>query len=162
MAGLSGTLDVSRRGEDMPDARFFDPAGDETELADFKGKPLLVNLWAMWCAPCVIEMPTLDALAEREKDRLQVLVVSEDTQKLENVGPFLAERKFRNLKPYLDPENSLGFAFATGVIPTTVLYDADGKEVWRMVGGTDWNGARVAAMMEDTLAAKKGATSAAE
>lgn len=154
VSGLSGKLEISKRGEAMPDVIFFKPDNTETRLSDFKGKPLLVNLWATWCGPCVVELPTLEALAEREEKRLNVVVVSQDTQKAGEVAPFLAERGFKRLKPYVDPENNLGFSFATGVIPTTILYDAQGKEVWRVIGGTDWNGSRIAAMMEDTLQGK--------
>jgi thiol-disulfide isomerase/thioredoxin len=148
---LSGKLDISRRGDPMPDVAFFTPDNETVQLEDFKGKPLLVNLWATWCGPCVIELPTLEALAERESERLQVLVISQDTQKTAEVAPFLKERGLENLAPYVDPENNLGFAYATGVIPTTVLYDAKGNEVWRVIGGMDWNGSRISAMMEDTL-----------
>lgn len=150
--GLSGELDISKRGEAAPDVRFTAPDGSPATLADFRGKPLLVNLWATWCAPCVVEMPTLDALAEREKDRLQVLVVSQDLQGAEIVEPFFAKNDFTLLKPYTDTENGLGFAYATGIMPTTILYDSQGKEVWRMLGGMDWNGSRAAALMADTLA----------
>lgn len=149
---LSGTLDISQRGKAAPDVTFNDPDGKTTSLAAFKGKPVLVNLWATWCGPCVIEMPTLDALALREKDRLVVLTVSQDMQNLDAIRPFFAEKGFRNIKAYVDPENNLGFSYLTGVMPTTVLYDAEGREVWRMIGGMDWNGTRASALMEETLA----------
>jgi len=149
--GLSGQLDISKRGTPAPDARFFKPDGSPATLADFKGKPVLINLWATWCGPCVIEMPTIDALAGREADRLTVLTVSQDTQSLDRVKPFFAKQGFKHIGPYLDPENNLGFAYETGVMPTTILYDAEGKEVWRVLGGMDWNGAGAATMLEATL-----------
>ena len=58
---------------------------------------------------------------------------------------------FKHLEPWLDPENVLGEHFATGILPTTVLYDKDGREVWRMIGGHDWSGPRTAAMLADTV-----------
>lgn len=149
---LSGTLDISQRGKAAPDVSFNDPDGKATSLAAFKGKPVLVNLWAMWCGPCVVEMPTLDALAEREKDRLVVLTVSQDMQNLDKIKPFFVEKGYKTIQPFVDPENNLGFSYMTGVMPTTVLYDAEGKEVWRMIGGMDWNGSRASALMEETLA----------
>lgn len=155
--GPSGKLDISKRGTPMPEGSFTAPDGSPVSLADFKGKPLLVNLWATWCGPCVFEMPTLDKLAVREKDRMKVLVVSQDNQGAEIVTPFFAEKEFESLEPYLDTENVLGFAFGTGVMPTTVLYDSQGKEVWRMLGGMNWFGARAATMLEDTLAQAAGA-----
>jgi thiol-disulfide isomerase/thioredoxin len=68
-------------------------------LAAFRGKPLLVNLWATWCAPCVREMPTLDRLAVREKDKLQVLVISQDLDGAAKVTPFVEKAKFAALQP---------------------------------------------------------------
>lgn len=150
---LSGTLDISQRGKAAPDVTFADPEGKTTSLAAFKGKPVLVNLWATWCGPCVVEMPTLDALADREKDRLVVLTVSQDMQNLDKIKPFFDQKGFKTIEPFTDKENNLGFSYMTGVMPTTVLYDAQGKEVWRMIGGMDWNGSRASALMEETLAA---------
>ncbi len=149
---LSGTLDISQRGKSAPDVSFTDPDGKPVTLAAFKGKPVLLNLWATWCGPCVVEMPTLDALAVREKERLVVLTVSQDIQGLEKVKPFFDAKGFKQIAPFMDPENNLGFSYMTGVMPTTVLYDAAGKEVWRMIGGMDWNGSRASALMEETLA----------
>ena len=147
-------VDRSHKGEGAPDVAFAAPGGKEgpLTLATFKGKPVLVNLWATWCGPCVVEMPTLDALAAREKDRLVVLTVSQDMQNLDAIKPFFAEKGYKTIQPFVDPENNLGFSYMTGVMPTTVLYDAEGKEVWRMIGGMDWNGTRASALMEETLA----------
>jgi len=150
-SGLVGRLDISQRGSPMVDTLFADPDGNPVRLSYFKGKPLLVNIWATWCAPCVVEMPMLDKLAGREKDRLQVLVVSQDIQGAEKVDPFFAKAGFKELEPYIDPENGLSFGFGSGLMPTTVLYDADGKEVWRVIGAMHWDGARAAALMEETL-----------
>ncbi len=153
-SGLIGKLDISQRGTPVVDTPFQDPDGRTTRLSDFKGKPLLVNIWATWCAPCVVEMPMLDALAKREKDRLQVLVVSQDIDGAEKVGPFFEEGGFDELKAYTDPDNGLSFGFGSGLMPTTVLYDSNGREVWRVVGAMDWDGARAAMLLEETLSEK--------
>ncbi len=134
-----GTVDRSKQGEAAPDYGFLDPAGKPVTLAAFRGKPLLVNLWATWCAPCVREMPTLDRLAVREKDKLQVLVISQDLDGAAKVTPFFEKAKFAALQPYLDPD--VKFSTGYGVnLPTTILYDAEGKEVWRVSGDMDWDG----------------------
>lgn len=146
----AGKLDISQRGSAMPDVAFEDPAGKPVKLSDFKGKPLLVNLWATWCGPCVAEMPTLDALAQRQDARLKVLVVSQDNAR-EKVAGWWAKKSFKKLEPYLDTKSDLGFAFATGVVPTTILYDANGKEVWRVIGGMNWDGPRANTLMAETL-----------
>ncbi len=152
--GLVGKLDISKRGTPMLDVPFQNPEGEVVQLGNFKGKPLLVNIWATWCAPCIVEMPMLDELAAREKDRLRVLVVSQDLQGMEKVKPFFEKSDFDELEPYLDPDNGLSFGFGTGVMPTTVLFDAEGREVWRVVGAMDWHGAKAAALMEETLAVR--------
>lgn len=135
----------------MPDIAIALPDGTTKKLADFRGKPLLVNLWATWCGPCVLEMPMLDELAARRKDELTVLTVSQDMDGAEKVEPWFAEKKFAQLQPWLDPQNDLGFHYATGVLPTTVLYDAQGREVWRMIGEHDWSGAGTDAMLAEVL-----------
>jgi thiol-disulfide isomerase/thioredoxin len=117
-------------------------------LASFRGKPLLVNLWATWCAPCVAEMPTLDALAAREKD-LQVLAVSQDLDGKEKVDAFFAQRGFRMLQPYIDPQLSLMSELKVNTLPTTILYDAEGREVWRMTGMEDWEASRAAGLIQE-------------
>lgn len=148
---FNGTLDIANRGKDMPDFTVTDPSGKSLKLRDLKGKPVLVNLWATWCGPCVLEMPMLDKLAADNAGKLRVLTVSQDIEGAAKVAPFYAERKFTALEPWLDTENNLGFFYETGMLPTTVLYDKDGKEVWRMIGAHDWSGPRTAAMLAETL-----------
>lgn len=150
--GMVGKLDISQRGTAMVDTPFQAPDGSTVRLSHFTGKPLLVNIWATWCAPCIVEMPMLDKLAARETDRLKVLVVSQDIQGSEKVVPFFERGNYQQLEPYVDPENGLSFGFGSGLMPTTVLYDAQGKEVWRVIGAMDWDGAKAAALLEETLA----------
>jgi thiol-disulfide isomerase/thioredoxin len=134
-----GTLDRSHKGEAAPSYPFQDPAGGKTSLAAFRGKPLLLNLWATWCVPCIKEMPTLDALAVSLADSAQVLVLSQDLDGAKRVDPFFQKAGYRKLQPYLDSDAA--FSLNMGLnLPTTILYDSDGKEVWRMLGGMDWTG----------------------
>jgi thiol-disulfide isomerase/thioredoxin len=146
---FNGTLSIENRGAAMPDFALSDPSGKRLTSGALKGKPVLINLWATWCGPCVLEMPMLDALAGEGK--LRVVTVSEDLQGADKVVPFFAQHKFARLEPWLDPDNTLGDHYATGILPTTVLYDKDGREVWRMIGGHDWAGPRTAAMLADTI-----------
>ena len=148
---FNGTLDISNRGAALPDFTFTDPAGQKLRTQDLKGKPLLINLWATWCGPCVLEMPTLDALAAAKTGKLQVLTISQDLDAAAAVDAFFKDRKLSHLTPWLDPDNALSQHYNTGVLPTTVLYDANGREVWRMIGSHDWSGPRTDAMLADTL-----------
>lgn len=148
---FNGTLDISNRGAALPDFTFSDPSGKKIRTLDLKGKPLLINLWATWCGPCVLEMPTLNALAAAKAGKLTVLTVSQDLDEAAAVDAFFKERKLTNLAPWLDPENALSQHYGNGVLPTTVLYDAQGKEVWRMIGSHDWAGPRTDAMLADTV-----------
>jgi thiol-disulfide isomerase/thioredoxin len=146
----TGKLDIAERGTAAPADSFLDPAGKPVTLADFKGKPVLVNLWATWCGPCVREMPTLDHIADRAGDRLKVLTVSQDAKDVD-IGPTFAKGGFKHLERYRDPDNKLGFAFNTGMLPTTVLYDKDGKEVWRVIGAMDWYGPRANTLLAEYI-----------
>lgn len=148
---FNGTLDIASRGAEMPDFTVTDPSGKSLKLRDLKGTPVLVNLWATWCGPCVLEMPMLDKLGVDNAGKLRVLTVSQDMAGNDKVAQFFAEKKFANLEPWLDGDNNLGFHYNTGMLPTTVLYDAQGKEVWRMIGAHDWSSARTSAMLAETM-----------
>src|SRR3546814_12030600 len=86
-----------------------------TTLFRSRGKPLLVNLWATWCAPCVAEMPTLDKLAAARGDAMTVIAVAMDLQGAEVVDPWFQKAGLTTLQPYLDPENALPDAAAGGL-----------------------------------------------
>jgi thiol-disulfide isomerase/thioredoxin len=133
---LTGKLDRSHVGSPLPAVVVGNPQGQTLELASLKG-PVLLNLWATWCAPCVTELPMLDSLAAKRAGKLHVLTVSQDMGENPAIAEFLKERKLDNLPAWRDPAGDLAFDLG-GVLPTTVLYDGDGKEVWRIVGGYDW------------------------
>lgn len=145
-------IDRAQAGAAAPTFAFTAPDGSEATLQDFAGSPLLVNLWATWCTPCVAEMPTLDAVAESYAGQgLKVLTVSQDNQGAAQVEPFFRKRSFLRLKAWLDPENQFGFHYATGLLPTTVLYDGEGREVARVIGAMDWQGAEARALIEEAI-----------
>jgi thiol-disulfide isomerase/thioredoxin len=145
----TGAVDRSRAGTAAPETAFEDPDGEATSLAAFAGKPVLLNLWATWCAPCVKELPTLDALQAREGARLKVLTVSQDLEGRAKVEAFLAKGKYRRLEAWLDPQMALMGELGVTSLPTTILYDAGGREVWRVAGDKDWTGAEAAALLAE-------------
>ena len=145
-------IDASEAGTPIPAVVVADPAGKSLDLASLRGTPVLMNLWATWCAPCVKEMPLLDVLAGEYDGRLKVLTVSQDMQGTEKVEPFFAQGGFAHLEPWMDPGNDLGFAVGGGVMPTTVLYDAESREVWRVQGEFDWSGEEARAAIDTAIA----------
>jgi thiol-disulfide isomerase/thioredoxin len=142
----AGEIDRSRKGSELPDFTFKDTAGREAQLRSFKGKPLLINLWATWCAPCVAELPALDRLAAR--GAVKVLTVSQDMGQPEKVAAFLGQRGVTRLEAWLDPENELGLHYQA-VLPTSILYDATGREVWRVYGPREWDDAETRALLAE-------------
>lgn len=135
---LSGTLDRSHKGEAMPDLTLTDASGKKLALASLRGKPTLVNLWATWCAPCVVELPTLDRLVDLQEGKLRVVTVSQDMTGTEKVASFIKERGGDNLEPWADANGELGAKYQVQTLPTTILYNAQGQEVWRFTGGKIW------------------------
>ncbi len=143
----TGRLDRSHRGSAAPTTAFEGPDGQPTSLAAFRGRPVLVNLWATWCGPCVSEMPTLDALAARESANLAIVTISQDSDGRRKVTDFFAAHHFQRLQPYLDGQMGLMTALTVDTLPTTILYDSQGREVWRMTGMSDWQGPRAAHLL---------------
>lgn len=140
-AAATGVVDRSRKGSEMPDFVLADPAGKKLDLQSLKGKPVLVNLWATWCAPCVAELPALDKLAATLDGKVKVLAVNQDSGQPEKAGEFLRQRGVSRLEPWLDPKNDLAFQFGAETLPVTVMYDSAGREVWRVAGPKEWGDA---------------------
>ena len=141
-------IDRSHNGEAAPTAAFTGPDEAAVTLAAFRGRPLLVNLWATWCAPCVAEMPTLDALAAKSGEAMTVIAVAQDLQGAEVVDPWFQKAGLKALQPYLDPENGLLDA-ANSALPTSIFYDAEGRELWRVIGAIDWQGKEAQALLAE-------------
>jgi thiol-disulfide isomerase/thioredoxin len=154
-AGPVKGVDRSHKGTPAPAATFNDAEGNETSVAEFAGKPLLLNLWATWCAPCVKELPTLDRLAADEK-ALAVIAVSQDSGPHASVEAFLASHRIVNLAAYQDAKSGLSGALGPDtVLPTTILYDSSGHEVWRYVGDLDWTSPEAARLIAEGAAPPK-------
>ena len=144
-------VDRSQKGKAAPDTSFNDPDGGEITIADFKGTPVLVNLWATWCAPCVKELPTLDGLAQSHAvdGRLGVIAVSQDTGPQHSVKAFLVKLGVRHAGAYHDASMGLSGALGVQVMPTTILYDSEGREVWRYIGDLDWSGPEAETLLSE-------------
>lgn len=143
-----GGVDRSHAGSAMPDAEIFNPVDEATTLGEAAGEPVLVNLWATWCAPCVKELPTLDALSQ-QPGAPRVIAVSQDRGERPSIDAFLRAHKIENVESWRDPKMALPGALNAQVLPTTVYYDASGREVWRYVGDLDWTGEEAARLLAE-------------
>ena len=137
-----------------PPAPFTDAAGKSHTLADFKGKVVVVNLWATWCAPCVQEMPTLARLqTEYAGKPLEVVTIDLDSpDDKANAQAFLAKRP--PLTFYAEPTYTLARTFTPPVegLPTTLIIDQKGNVRARLSGGADWSGAQAKKVFDALLA----------
>jgi len=131
---------LSKEPKPLPELAFTDAEDKPLTLAGYKGKTVLLNFWATWCAPCVKEMPSLDRLqAEMGKDRFVVLPLSLDGPSRPKVAPFYADRKLANLGIYFDKGKKVLGALDVSVLPTSILIDAHGRELGRLEGEADWD-----------------------
>lgn len=138
--------------EALPDITFNDGTGKELKLSDFKGRTILLNLWATWCAPCREEMPALNRLQqELGSDAFEVVALSLDRQGLEASKKFLDEVKATSLKPYIDATAKQGTVLKLVGMPTTILINKDGLEVGRLAGPAEWDSADAKALIQSVM-----------
>ena len=150
--GRAGVDDAPR---DAPATVFTDAADADKTLADFKGKALVVNFWATWCAPCVKEMPTLDALqAQMGGDTFQVLTISQDREGAKVAQPFVEKNGWKNLGLYTEPQGRFQRDASIRGLPTTIIIDKTGKEVGRVEGEVMWTSAEVVDKLKALAAAQ--------
>ena len=142
-----GAIDRSHKGSALPAVTIGDAAGASLALASLSGKPVLINLWATWCAPCIAELPQLDALSAGGKVR--VVTVSQDMGDGKAIAGFLKEKGAAHLPAWLDAKNDLAAAYNANTLPMSVLYDSKGKEVWRVAGPRDWASAESAGLIAE-------------
>ena len=135
----------------LPDAVLLDEVEGEHRLADYRGKWLVVNFWATWCAPCLQEMPSLDAL-QRTLPQIAVLPVATGRNLLPAIQRFYAEAGIVNLPVRRDPKAALAHAMGIMGLPVTVIVNPEGEEVARLIGDADWAGPEALAFFAAALA----------
>ena len=122
-------------------------------LADFRGKVVLLNIWATWCAPCREEMPALDRLQQTlGGPDFEVVALSIDSGGMDAVRRFYDEIGIRALAPYVDPSMRAGAALRIVGVPATLLLDREGRERWRKVGPETWDAPEIVAALRARLA----------
>jgi thiol-disulfide isomerase/thioredoxin len=134
---MPAPLSPETKAPPVPKTGFVDAGGGRHSLADFKGRYLLVNLWATWCAPCVAELPSLAKL-QAAVPNLKVLPVDVGHDKVDVAAKFLKSHKVESLGTYVDTELALLHAFGAYGLPTTVLIDPAGREIAKVQGPADW------------------------
>ncbi len=137
----------------LPAFTFTDGNGRERRLSDWKGRVVLLNLWATWCAPCKVEMPSLDRLQARlGGPDFQVVPISLDWSGPDKPRQFLKANKLDNLALYLDSSKTVLRAVGALGLPTTVLIDREGREIARLAGAAEWDSPEVVAMIRELMA----------
>jgi thiol-disulfide isomerase/thioredoxin len=136
----------------VPELRIQDDQGHELTLADFRGRVVLLNVWATWCVPCRQEMPTLDRLQARLGGKnFLVMALSIDRKGAEAVRGFYREVGVEKLAIYVDPSGKGSRSLAIPGVPTTLLIDREGREVARKMGEAQWDSPEMVSLVERTM-----------
>lgn len=136
----------------VPDLAFTDASGRKVLLSSFRGRPIVLNIWATWCVPCRKEMPSLDRLqAKIDPSKLLVLTLSIDLKGAPVVTAFLAELGLHSLGVYVDTTGGAASKLGMPGVPGTLLIDADGREVGRKLGPAAWDSPEVAEVLRQHL-----------
>lgn len=145
-AQAAGDLPFARPSapKELPALRFRDAAGKELSIEDFRGRMVLLNIWATWCTPCREEMPALDRLqAQLGGPEFEVVALSVDQQGAEPVRKFFSEVGIKALERYIDPSAQAAFKLGAVGLPATLLVNRRGREIGRHVGPAKWDAPEV-------------------
>ncbi|HFC04639.1 MAG TPA: TlpA family protein disulfide reductase [Rhizobiales bacterium] len=152
--GMQALL-IHKTRKAVPEIAFKNGDGKNLSLANWKGRVVLLNLWATWCGPCRKEMPHLAKLQEMlGSDDFEVVALSIDRKGAEASGRFLVEAKATALNLYIDDTSRvLGKLRAPG-LPVTILVDRKSREIGRLIGSADWSGKDAVRLIKTALAEK--------
>ncbi len=151
--GQLQNLAVHDTPKPLSDATFRDGSGAEVGFGAFRGRVVLVNLWATWCAPCRHEVPSISRLhAARGGDDFLVAAISVDRGGAEKSLAFLKEVDADNLPLFVDPTTRIGRALGAYGLPITILLDREGQEVARLVGPAEWDSPEALALIDALIA----------
>lgn len=155
LKGAVAKFELAKPPKPLPDLGFTDGEDKPLKLADFKGKAVLINFWATWCAPCVKEMPSLDRLqAALPRDKFVVLPISLDGPSKAKVAPFYKKQGLTNLGIYYDKGKKAMSVLDVSLLPTSILVDPAGRELGRIEGDADWDTPEGIALMQAAIANK--------
>ena len=152
-------LSVFAQPRPVPELRMQDDQGHDLTLAYFRGRVVLLNVWATWCVPCRQEMPTLDRLQARLGGRdFLVMALSIDRKGAEAVRGFYREVGVEKLAIYVDPSGKGSRSLAIPGVPTTLLIDREGREVARKMGEAKWDSPEMVSLVERTMRGQSART----
>ena len=132
-------FELSKEKKNISNLTFKDHKEKEISFSDFKGKILLVNFWATWCAPCIKEMPSLDRLESKINGDFDVIAISVDRDGIEKVIDFFDENKISNLEKFFDIKNSLAKEMNLYGVPTSFFVNKEGDLIGYYQGDMEWD-----------------------
>ena len=150
----SASFKLHEQPRSLDSFKFVNGEWQATSLDDFRGKVVLLNMWATWCAPCRAEMPTLDRLqATLGSQDFEVVALSIDEGGIPVVKKFYEELGLKSLRIYVDPTFKAPVTLKAVGVPTTLLINREGKEIGRYAGPAEWDSPAIAAIIRQQLAA---------
>lgn len=127
---------------------YFDEAGQETDLSTYRGKTVVLNFWATWCAPCRKEMPSLSELQDELGDEtLEVVTIATMRNSPKSIQSFFEKIGVSNLSQHNDPKGALSRSMGVLGLPTTLIISKSGEEIGRLLGDADWASPEAIALM---------------
>ena len=153
--GAMTTFVARAKPQKLPEFTFVRGDGSETSLEEWRGKVVLLNLWATWCGPCRKEMPDLDRLkADLGGDDFDLVALSIDRTGLDKPRKFLEEIGVKNLKLYNNSSGKLAASLKAFGMPTTLLLNREGEEIGRLVGPAEWGSQDAVDLVKAAIAEK--------
>ena len=143
--------EAPKEGFLAPQFALNDLSGNLVRLGDFKGKVVLLNFWASWCAPCRREIPSLERLYEMRKDRgFEIVAVNSERASASQIASF-ADANRMSFPILLNPQGDVSGNYWVRAIPTSFLLDKKGVIRWKIVGGREWDGPDVLTTIDQLL-----------
>jgi thiol-disulfide isomerase/thioredoxin len=132
----------------VADVDFLDRQLQPVSLKQFRGKLVIVNVWATWCAPCLREIPAMASIQQNNLDKPLVVVPLSIDENVAEVGQFLKKHQFSNYQTWLDPQKNIEQIMPANVVPATYVFDGAGNLIGFVRGYLDWNDEKVQPFLE--------------
>lgn len=146
-----GSLGIEKIGPaDPPKFTIENINGNLESLDKYKGKVIFLNFWATWCPPCVLEMPMMDRLYKKLKDKGFVVVAVDDYEPRERVEKFLKDKDY-SFPILIDPSGKVTEAFRSMVLPSSFIINKEGKVIGKAIGMREWDSPEFEAFFEELL-----------